>query len=301
MNNWGFRNLGDVPEEKPQGATRIYCSGGSTTFCYNLPTAQAWPTLLQNDLRAMPGHERDEVFNNGFISGGCSAEFILAKRVIPKLKPDIVIIHTGVNEALAGYALENQGTRLDNLLKDRKFGVAPKHLAAGFLERNSVLYKAVMTKAQKWGEARATRQFRDAKAAVKSEIHPWVAANFDHVLREYIAYLRSHGCRVIMVRFPDSGADYPYVKEILLPLREQAMAVARDENVEICDPTPVFEKAPNRLALFSESGVHVSEPGAQMLAEALKEQILNKNPAQLIKSTVADAKQVPTNSGRQAR
>jgi lysophospholipase L1-like esterase len=276
INNWGFRNLEDITEQKPTGATRIYCSGGSTTFCYNLPTADAWPTLLQDELRKVPGHEHDEVLNNGFISGGCSAEFILAKRFIPKLKPDIVIIHTGVNEALAGYALENQGQSLDTLLKEQHFGVVPKHQAAGFLERYSVLYKFMTSKSQEFFEKHATQQFRQTnpQPVAKAQIHPWVIANFDHVLREYIAFLRQQGCRIIMVRYPDNGAGYAYVKDVLLPLREQAMAIARDEGVEMCDPTAAFEKVTNRKALFSDSGVHVSKPGAEMLADALEKQIL---------------------------
>src|SRR5437016_4570358 len=43
INNWGLRNSENTSEDKPQGVTRIYCSGGSTTFCYNLNQEDTWP------------------------------------------------------------------------------------------------------------------------------------------------------------------------------------------------------------------------------------------------------------------
>lgn len=46
-NNLGFRNREDVFRPKPRGALRIIAYGGSTTFCFNLYTDQAWPIRLQ--------------------------------------------------------------------------------------------------------------------------------------------------------------------------------------------------------------------------------------------------------------
>src|SRR5205823_3734018 len=51
-NSLGFRNKEDVFEPKPPGSLRIIAYGGSTTFCYNLLTEEAWSLQLQDVLRA---------------------------------------------------------------------------------------------------------------------------------------------------------------------------------------------------------------------------------------------------------
>src|SRR5579864_8023571 len=61
-NSLGFRNKEDVFEPKPAGALRIIAYGGSTTFCYNLDTTEAWPLQLQELLRAHH-NSRDQVLN----------------------------------------------------------------------------------------------------------------------------------------------------------------------------------------------------------------------------------------------
>ncbi|MDJ0849920.1 MAG: hypothetical protein QNK04_16245 [Myxococcota bacterium] len=67
-NGMGFRNEEEVFDRKPEGSLRIIAFGGSKTFGSNLAGDQTYPHLLEQRLRELPGHERDQVLNAGRIS-----------------------------------------------------------------------------------------------------------------------------------------------------------------------------------------------------------------------------------------
>lgn len=272
INNWGFRNLEDIDERKELGVTRVYCSGGSTTFCYNLTTEEAWPTILQDRLRRRPGHSKDEVINAGQICFPIASEMILAKRILPKLKPDVVVIFTAVNEVLASNIIgSSDGKDLEDLLKKKQWGVVPQHLdQARFLKRTSVIVRWIDYKLKKWLEPVMTRAYRAPKAKPKP-VHPWVMWNFEHTLRAYINFLRESGVgRVIMVRWGDNGDENWHLAEIRR-LRESGVKIAQEMGVEIFDFSVVAETHPQRKNLFIESGIHVTREGADLFAEKLAE------------------------------
>jgi len=109
-NDLGFR--GDATAlPKPPGVFRIVCLGGSTTYSYRVNGVErTFPHQLETFLRAEAGAEGIEVVNAG-CPGATSAEVLqtLAFRV-PPLAPDLLIVHTGINDAIL---LERAGLRLD--------------------------------------------------------------------------------------------------------------------------------------------------------------------------------------------
>lgn len=175
INNWGFRNKEDNLEQKPKGVTRIYCSGGSTNFCYNLRTEESWPSILQRNLRGKNSHQHDEVLNVGEISFTISHEFALAKRIIPLLKPDIVVLYgTGINEILGISALIREGKNLDELLKKKKWGVFSQALdQARFLKRTSVLVRIYDYYIKKYFLGHFSK-IHPNQASQQMYVHPWV-------------------------------------------------------------------------------------------------------------------------------
>ena len=281
INNRGFRNLDDIEDIKPPGSTRVYCSGGSTTFCYNLSTEQAWPTRLQVDLRQRAGHERDEVINAGQICFPVSSELALAHRVVPQLKPDVVVIFTAVNEWLAaGIISSADGKNFDDLLRTQQWGVVPRHMdQERFLKRESILVRFLDYKFKKWFEPKLTQDFRAADAKPLAP-HPWVMANFEHTLREYLDYLRKQGVgRVILVRWGDSGADTWFMKEERR-FRERSVEIASEMGDEVFDFSSIVDTYPQRPSLFIESGIHLTEQGANLFSEKLAAFILDgRHPA----------------------
>ena len=275
INNFGFRDSEDITQEKPPGATRIYCSGGSTTYCYNLDTAESWPSLLQQRMRTVKGHERDEVLNAGQITFGVAQEFVLAKRMIPRLKPDIVIIFTGINELLAANIITYEdGKNLDQLLAEQQWGVCPQHPdQARFLKRHSVLVRLIDYKIKKFFENRATSTYHNSEAP-PIPMHPWVSANYEHTLRDYLDFLRQQGCRVIILRYGDNGKEDWYLQKCIHALRDRAVEIGKEEGAAICDLVPVVEKDPRRKNLFIQTGVHVTKEGADLYADYISREVL---------------------------
>lgn len=275
INNWGFRNIEDISEHKPEGALRIYCSGGSTTFCYNLRTEEAWSSLLQDKLRRMPGHERDEVLNAGEICFATSHEFALAKRFIPRLGPDIVILYgSGINEDLAAFELKEwEKQDFDKLLKEKKWGVFPRKTdQARFLKRNSTLVKFYDYVLKTWLAEHLTKIYR-SQVDFQKFIHPWVIANFDHTLQDYIRFLKNYGCKVIFVRYADNGDKELYLTDCIGIFRERAAKIAQDEGIVVYDFLSIVEQNPHRKNLF-DTTVHLSREGAGLLADGLLKVIL---------------------------
>jgi lysophospholipase L1-like esterase len=270
INNRGFRNLEDISDAKSPGSTRVYCSGGSTTFCYNLSTEQAWPTRLQESLRQRAGHQRDEVINAGQICFPVASELTLARRVIPQLKPDVVVIFTAVNEWLAsGIIAGADGKDFDELLRTQQWGVTPKHMdQERFLKRESILVRFIDYKFKGWFESSLTRDYRGPDAKPQPP-HPWIMANFEHTLHTYIDFLHKEAVgRVIVVRWGDSGADNWFMKEERR-FRDRGVEIAHELGAEVFDFSIVAEAHPQRQGLFIESGIHLTQAGANLFAERL--------------------------------
>jgi len=103
-NNLGYRNKQDFDFTKEPNVFRILTLGGSTTWGYLLDDPEdAWPSQLEkmlNDaLLKNPGFDKVEVINGG-LNYATSAELLLHYLFRDRyLDPDIVIIHTGGNDA----------------------------------------------------------------------------------------------------------------------------------------------------------------------------------------------------------
>ena len=282
MNNWGFRNTEDISQQKPDGAMRIYCSGGSTTFCYNLSVEESWPSVLQQKLRGIPGHQHDEVLNAGEICFAISHEFSLAKRFIPLLKPDVVILYgPGTNEGSAADILKHkEGKDFNRLLAEKEWGVFPRNLdQARFIKRNSVLVKSWDYVIKKRFEARLTKWFRKKTVSDAHSYYPhqWVVENFDNTLRAYLAFLHNNGCKVVIVRHGDNGVDNWYLTNYIRMFRDRAVTIGREEGAIICDFATLVEQHPRRRHLYIGSGLHVTREGGQLSADALLVSLIENN------------------------
>jgi len=103
-NNLGYRNKEDFNFTKDPKVFRILVLGGSTTYGYLLDGPEdAWPSQLEKMLNdALPENsdfDRIEVINGG-LNYATSAELLLHYLFRDRyLDPDIVIIHTGGNDA----------------------------------------------------------------------------------------------------------------------------------------------------------------------------------------------------------
>lgn len=255
-NDYGFRNVEDVREPKPAGALRVIAYGGSTTFCYNLNTEQAWPARLERLLRASRNKD-DQVLNAGAIMWSVGQEFARAKRDIPKLKPDVVILYSGVNEEANAQFLGEEGVNFAQAVAEKRFGLFAKKLdQSRWVKRNSVI-------------VRYLEYFGGAAAPVANEKPvtvptynpsplPAVMENFKHVMASFIDLARQNGARpvyVIMGGLTEVGPN----RRLLSYSRETA-EVARRMGVTVVDSQQVVAAYPGDKAdLFIPSGVHWSQ------------------------------------------
>jgi lysophospholipase L1-like esterase len=280
LNNWGFRNREDVAAFKPSGVMRVYCSGGSTTFCYNLDTDHAWPSVLQDKLRAVPGHEHDEVLNAGQICWSLCHEFVLAKRLLPQLKPDYVILFTGVNEGMSAEQFARKDPALlDRLLAEQRWGEVAKDLdQARFLKRHSALMRLWDYRLKNWFGSKLTADYHEPEIKERPNshpsMHPYVMANLEHTLRAYLKFIRAQGATPVILRFGDNGTDAWYMRYGTRMWRDRAVEIGREEDALICDAAPAFERHPKRMDCFISSGIHVTELGADVLSDELKRILL---------------------------
>jgi hypothetical protein len=277
-NNFGFRNKENVIEPKPANALRIIAYGGSTTFCYNLPNHLAWPLRLQQILRAQH-NASDQVLNAGAISWSIGHELARAKRDLPTLKPDVVIIYSGVNEEANAALLQTEGVSLEQALKDGKTGLFTRELdQARWIKRNSVIIRYWEYVVTSWWHSPTVGGAETHIAPAQSQassatIDPVVSENFNATLRDFIALIRAHGAKpiyVIMGGLPEIG-----VNGRLLQYSRQGAEVARQLNVIVLDSQEIIESYKgDRRALFAESGAHWSEIGAGLLASFIYERAL---------------------------
>ena len=90
-NSHGLRGA-DFPDEKRGGVTRVVCMGGSGTFGWGVPDDAAYPRQLESRLNELdPEHRRWEVVNAGVTNYSTHQGLALARRLLPRLRPDIVL------------------------------------------------------------------------------------------------------------------------------------------------------------------------------------------------------------------
>lgn len=104
--------------------------------------------------------------------------------------------------------------------------------------------------------------------------HKWIVENFENTLRAYIAFLRSNGCKVIIVRYGNNGAEGEYFNNYVRKLRDRAVSIGKDEGAIICDLASIVERHPRRKQLYINTGLHVTREGAELSADLLAKEVL---------------------------
>ena len=276
-NDYGFRNKERVFEPKPPGAYRVIAYGGSTTFCYNLETDRAWPLRVQEILRART-NSNSQVLNAGAIMWSIGQEVARAKRDLPRLKPDVVIIYSGINEEANAELLRAEGISLERALAEGRHGLFTHHLdQSWWLKRNSTIVRFIdYAGVADWLSPNQPANIDGGrpKAPLKDTgINPVVAENFDRTLREFIELIRKNGAKpiyVIVGGLPELGGNTQ-----LLRYSRQGAETARQAGALVIDFNEVIAGYKgNKRDLFSDSGVHWSDLGAGLLAEFIDEKAL---------------------------
>lgn len=272
LNDHGFRNTENVFEPKPAGSLRLIAYGGSTTFCHDLGNDEAWPIRLQALMRAeRPGGERDQVLNRGVVSWSLAHSFELARRDVPRLKPDAVIIYTGVNEFTNADYLAREGVSIEALVARGEYGRFTTTLALSTPFRDVITYKLAL-----WLYPKLVSSLRPQTQAptVTPAMADAVMVNYLETLRRFVAFLEMHGATAIVAReVYDAGSPRAEQSRAITRFSHRGAEVAGGWGAVVVDPEPAFREAASRgVALFQPSGVHVTEAGADVMARVFYDQ-----------------------------
>ncbi len=269
LNNLGFRNTEDVFDPKPAGSLRVIAYGGSSTYCHDLSNDEAWPLVIQQDLRALGGvHARDQVLNGGVIMWSIGHIYAKARRDIPRLHPDVVLIYSGVNEDFNAALLAVEGPSIHELVSRHEYGRFTKNLSFNSPFRNVITYK--------WARDRVSpllmRLRRPATPRNPAVVDPDVMENYLQTVRELIQFLRANGVRPVFVR--ELYAPMPGGIVERSPFSPAGAERAAAWGAEVVDPRPILrDYANNTAALFQDTGIHLTAKGAVLLAGVIITQI----------------------------
>jgi lysophospholipase L1-like esterase len=288
-NNYGFRGKEDVVDPKPGGSTRVICYGGSTTFCYNLEDGEAWPQRLQDNLRARPGHDKDQVLNGGHICWSLGHVYLQAKRDLPAQKPDVVVLYVGVNEEMNSAYLKDGGYKLDELKREQLWGVVAKNYdQCRWLKRNSVLVrffdyrvKSLLKSAMQSGqsappgeagpEGTGVAAGNSGKQLDDEFESSWEWQNYAVMLGRMIDLIRENGATPVFV--VECATEERARNSDILRYSPLGAELMRQRGVAVCDPRTAFARDGRGTALFYATGVHVSAEGARLLAQEVSQAI----------------------------
>ncbi len=105
INNLGLKRLGKTTVEKPDSIYRILFLGGPSTWGANNNVELTFPGIIEKSLNQSkagilsPRYKKYECLNAGLL-GATSAELLIQYLLkYQYLKPDLIVIHTGFNDA----------------------------------------------------------------------------------------------------------------------------------------------------------------------------------------------------------
>jgi len=194
-NNYGFRNKENVIDAKSDGALRIISYGGSTTYCYNLLNEEAWPLQLQKILRE-EHNDKDQVLNGGAIVWSIGHAYARSKKDIPLLTPDYVIIYSGINEQTNADYLAMQDKRLEDLIRQGKYGEFATNLDQNRWEKRNLFIIRILDYLIKPLINNIINQNSKNNEKLKETRKrpiPVILENYLNVLEDFILFIKNNG------------------------------------------------------------------------------------------------------------
>ncbi len=232
FNSLGYRSP-ERPLTKPDGALRILCAGGSTTFDLQAATdEETWPWRLEAILADEAAGV--EVWNAGF-PGWTSVENLISLAVRDvDLRPDVVLLFQGIND------LQPASHRpFDRQYVDGHAGVSRRALGLdraplSWTERSVLLEAARDTL---FGVEDAWDRVRAAPSAEgrHRELAPAAAEVYERNVRSFVALVRGHGgvpvlaTQVVRFRNASAAKDRDYLAGWLAGLEPEAAPAALEE------------------------------------------------------------------------
>ena len=267
FNDRAFQHRENVLEPRPDGSLRVVTYGGSTTFAYNLPTGQDWPSQLEARLRS--DDPTAQVLNAGDVMWSLGHINVRTREEFAALRPDYVFLYSGINEEGNADLLRSEGVDFDAGVAAGDYGRFTHALVqANVLFRNSVVYKIFFFWVAPLFGDREQGALREARELDRAALE-----NYRMILADVIDYWRANGARVVFVIQANGQADNP--RNVRLTRYSRLGApVARAHGAIVLDGRDVvdaFDGPPG--ALFASTGLHWNKEGSDRFAEYLYQQV----------------------------
>ncbi len=301
-NNLGYRNKEDFDIAKDANVFRILALGGSTTWGYLLDDpADAWPSQLEeilNDaLSENSDFDRIEVINGG-LNYGTSAELLLHYLYRDRyLDPDIVILHTGGNDAKL-LLFHDYNPDYSDFRPGWEANIHKLRTGEGFLIRHSNIVKLFyafwlndsvalpyINKQDKSFDLRPAYYLQNAEANQP--------VGFERNLRLLIRNIASDGAEPVLFpyvmvsdeQFDTLSAESAERVAFTRKIRE-GLVIALAKNYEVMNrlsieyQTPLINLSPEEIPTeYFLDDAHLSKEGEEIKALAVANQICHLIPA----------------------
>jgi lysophospholipase L1-like esterase len=293
-NSLGLRGP-ETTLEKPPGAYRIVCIGGSSVYGHTESSDEAtWPARLQAHLNAGQPQPRIEVINGG-CSGYSTFEMLINLELrLLAFDPDLVIVYEAINDVrCALYSKDDPHPRPDNTHWRAVWPVYRPSPMEAILER-SYAYLIWRRYGTDYTKKRAELGFYGivgydpGRIDLYVETFPLPEQGFDNFRRNLVSIVgiaRAHGAQVLLstqamwFRHLEGSPSKDTQTAGLVRAREILRSVAEAEQVPLADPAAVLEAAAEEefvgsggQALFAAE-VHLTDAGSDLLARTLAERI----------------------------
>jgi hypothetical protein len=277
VNTLGYR--GDpITTEKPPGTYRVVALGGSTTHGYILPSEEAWPALLEDELREGYGYDNVEIINAGVPGYTSWNSYINLSLRVLELDPDLIIIYHAINDSISMHFTSDDCWRGENpnlglgsgsFFADEAPTLPPSAFYRYFAVRFGVIPNPVVQRAA--GDPQETRIRRGVcDPASGTEVTPEDYSYFERNLRNSIVVAREHDVDVMLATWVHGystlgeSVSNPFLK-VTFDLNDIVRALSDEYDTYLVDPE--IELEANWDYWLTDGGIHQTVEGTQRMAE----------------------------------
>lgn len=275
INSLGFRG-DEVSLAKKDGTFRIICVGGSTTFggAGLSDNYHTYPYVLQKMLKERFPREEIEVINAGVAAYSSAENLVNLELRLLDLKPDMVIINQGINDAGIRTFPSVFGFHNDYSHYRKPLYLSEEGKFRGFLRKHSSLYILFAGLAENQEERTITYHTRwhDPERYIVNS--PWnilkdtsekpdTSYAFRRNTEIMAKLLKSYNIKVILVTDPHYTrlVDKTWDRYI-----RQHNETVRDISAKYGIPLADLEDRMMRENLFIADGIHMTDEGANLKA-----------------------------------
>ena len=265
---------------KPAGTYRIVALGGSTTYGMYFEKADSvWPILVGSGLRETLGREIDVI--NAAVPNYTTFEMLgLATMWLPEFDADLVLIHTGLNDAFSvGYPDEGGP---DNTTFRKPWRYRPIPVTTKKAMRTSRLIRLLgmnwiqRSGHQVGGMTLAMQRDQPSDADVRANIKSASGKYFRRNLDTLLTLVRHTGAEPVLVTIPlnpnyeqDKGLFYDAVSQAVLRNNEIMKQLAIERNVLLVDLYPAMRDPATYV-----DAAHVNPQGMVRKAQIVYDAVL---------------------------